>query len=88
MKWPAVRRILQNEVYLGILTQGKRGTPNYKVRVMREKDPDEWVRVEDTHEALISRDDFQSVQRMMGRDRRSAAAGAGTSGSLFSGFLF
>ena len=55
---------------------------------MREKDPDEWVRVEDTHEALISRDDFQSVQRMMGRDRRSAAAGTGASGSLFSGFLF
>ena len=32
-KWTykAVQRILTNEVYIGVLAQGKRGTPNYKV---------------------------------------------------------
>ena len=39
-KWTykAVQRILTNEVYIGVLAQGKRGTPNYKVRVVQPKD--------------------------------------------------
>lgn len=42
-KWSyqAVRRILTNEVYIGVLIQGKRGTPNYKVHVTRDKDESE-----------------------------------------------
>ena len=44
-KWTykAVQRILTNEVYIGVLAQGKRGTPNYKVRVVKSKDESEWV---------------------------------------------
>ena len=47
-KWTykAVQRILTNEVYIGVLAQGKRGTPNYKVRVVQRKDEAEWVKVE------------------------------------------
>jgi len=35
-KWTynAIKRILCNEIYIGILAQGKRGTPNYKVRIL------------------------------------------------------
>lgn len=33
----AVRRVLTNEIYIGTLIQGKRGTPNYKVKQMRER---------------------------------------------------
>lgn len=69
-KWSAwaVLRILENEVYLGIMTQGKRTTPNYKVRTVVERPPDAWIRVEGTHEA-ISRRPMQRVtlERM---DRR------------------
>ena len=38
-KWTykAVQRILTNEVYIGVLAQGKRGTPNYKVRVVKKQ---------------------------------------------------
>lgn len=38
-KWTykAVQRILTNEVYIGVLAQGKRGTPNYKVRVVKAR---------------------------------------------------
>lgn len=41
-KWSAraVLRILENEVYLGIMTQGKRTTPNYKVRTVVERPPE------------------------------------------------
>lgn len=44
----AVRRILQNEVYLGVMEQGKRTTPNYKVKTVVYRPPEEWMRVEDT----------------------------------------
>lgn len=87
-KWSytAVHRILTNEVYIGVLAQGKRGTPNYKVHVVQDKDESEWVRVEDAHEALVTYEDFMSVRRMLGRDMRSA--GEDSEENMLSGFLF
>lgn len=73
-KWTAVavRRILQNEVYLGVMTQGKRTTPNYKVKTVVERPPEDWMRVEGTHEAIISPEDFQLAARLMATDTRMA----------------
>ena len=73
-QWSAVsvRRILQNEVYLGVLEQGKRTTPNYKVRAVVGRPRDEWMRVENSHEAIISREEFELVARLMGKDTRMA----------------
>ena len=87
-KWSytAVRRILTNEVYTGMLVQGRRGTPNYKVHEVREKDESEWVRYEDAHEPLVSYDDFMSVRMMLGRDVRSSSGDS--EDNIFSGFLF
>lgn len=87
-KWSytAVHRILTNEVYIGVLAQGKRGTPNYKVHIVQDKDESEWVKVEDAHEALVTYEDFMSVRRMLGRDTRSA--GEDSEENLLSGFLF
>ena len=59
--------ILTNEVYIGVLAQGKRGTPNYKVRVVKSKDESAWVKVENAHEALVSYEDFMAVKVMMQR---------------------
>lgn len=36
----AVTRILTNEVYTGVLVQGKQTTPNHKVKVRQEVDGD------------------------------------------------
>lgn len=87
-KWTykAVQRILTNEVYIGVLAQGKRGTPNYKVRVVQSKDEAEWVKVENAHEALVSYEDFMAVKAMMKRDMRCAPDQ--DEAYLFSGFLF
>ena len=73
-KWSAraVLRILENEVYLGVMTQGKRTTPNYKVKTVIERPPDAWIRVEGTHEAIISQEDFQIVARLKEKDTRKA----------------
>ena len=87
-KWSyrAVKRILMNEAYIGVLVQGKRGTPNYKVHIVQEREESEWIRVEDAHEALVSYEDFIAVQGMLKRDMRSVAEGSEE--NLFSGFLF
>ena len=37
-----IRRILTNEIYMGTLIQGKRGTPNYKIKQMRLRDESKW----------------------------------------------
>lgn len=72
--WSAggVRRILENEVYLGVMEQGKRTTPNYKVKTVIKRPRDQWLRVEDTHEAIISREDFELAARLMRTDTRKA----------------
>ena len=65
--WSAktVIRILTNEVYCGVLVQGKRTTPNYKVKKPILKDPSKWARVENSHEAIIAAQEFHVVQRLV-----------------------
>ena len=71
-KWssPSVRRILINEVYLGHLVQGRTERINYKVKKCVEKPEEEWIRVENTHEPIISADDFEIVQNLLRADGR------------------
>ncbi len=69
----SVRRILQNEVYTGVLVQGKRTTPNYKTKRFIYKDESEWVRSEGKHEAIIERSQFDLVQQILSEDTRAAA---------------
>ncbi len=67
---PSVRRILTNEVYLGHLVQGRTERVNYKVKKCVEKPKEEWIRVENTHEPIISADDFSIVQNLLKADGR------------------
>lgn len=70
----SVRRILKNEIYLGVMIQGKRTTPNYKSKTVVTKAESEWLRVEGTHEAIISVRDFELVQELL-RDDTHCRAG-------------
>lgn len=70
----SVRRILKNEIYLGVIIQGKRTTPNYKTKTVVTKAESEWLRVEGTHEAIISVRDFELVQELL-RDDTHCRAG-------------
>ncbi len=71
--WTAgtVRRILQNEVYLGTLIQGKTRKPSFKSGKVRETAPEERFVVPDCHEPLVSRAVFEQVQQQS-RARRTA----------------
>ena len=87
-KWSAVaiKRILTNEIYTGTMVQGKREKVNYKVGKILEKPESEWCKVEGTHEAIISKEDYQNVQRLLKIDTR---AGKGKEKAhMFSGLLF
>ena len=87
-KWSynAVHRVLTNEMYMGMMVQGKQSTPNYKVHELKDIDESDWIRVENTHEAIISYDDFMAVKTMLGRDMRSSADDSNA--NVFSGFVF
>lgn len=82
----SVKRILTNEIYLGHLQQGKSQKVNYKVKKIVEKPREEWVCVRNTHEALVTEDDFQIVQNLLKSDIR-LGPGMEKPG-LFSGLLF
>ena len=67
IKWNAnaIKTILQNEVYLGHLVQGKRTTVSYKNHKIRKKKKEEWIKRENTHDAIIDKDIFYQVQKLM-----------------------
>ena len=69
----SVRRILKNEIYLGVMIQGKRTTLNYKTKTVVTKAESEWLRVEGTHEAIISVRDFELVQELLKDDTHCRA---------------
>ena len=73
-KWSynAVLRILKNEVYTGTVVQGKCTTPNYKIKKRVHNDEADWVRVEGMHDAIISKDEYCLVQKLLMRDTRVA----------------
>lgn len=67
-----VQNILTNPIYIGVLVQGKRGTPNYKIKQMRVRDEEQWCVNKDNHEAIIDEYTFESVQKVLKRDTRVA----------------
>lgn len=71
-KWNynTVLRILKNEIYTGVLVQGKQTTLNYKLKTHVMKPESEWVRVEGTHKPIIQKKDFRLVQELLKRDTR------------------
>lgn len=81
-----VKRILTNEAYLGHLIQGKTEKINYKLKKSVEKPKEDWIKVEDTHEAIISDDNFLIVQNLLKSDSRISPVTE--KNSLFAGVLF
>lgn len=81
-----VKTILRNEVYLGHMVQNKTGTVSYKNHKQVSKPESEWIRVENTHEPLISQEVWDAVQRMDNHPARGRSGKSGTV-SLFGGLL-
>ncbi len=86
--WSAasIIRVLKNPLYIGVLTQGKETTPSYKVHKRISKGEEEWAVVQDSHEAIISRSDFDKVQKVLALDTRTCKDDSVV--QLFSGMVF
>ena len=76
-KWQSatVKRVLTNAVYTGVLEQGKRTKPNYKIRKCAEVPKAQWICNEDAHDQIIPRDVFDTVQELLKRDTRAVKSG-------------
>ncbi len=79
-----VGRILTNEMYTGVMIQGRRRKVSYKSKVIIDTPEDQWYRVEGTHEAIIDRATFDAVQR--GLKLRTKTDGSGEA-HLLSGLV-
>ena len=87
-QWSAasIIRVLKNPLYIGVLTQGKETTPSYKVHKRICKDADEWAVVQDSHEAIISKSDYDMVQKVLAMDTRTCKDDSVV--QIFSGLVF
>jgi site-specific DNA recombinase len=56
-----IKRILTSETYIGNLTQNRSKSINYKLDKKINLPKKDWVIVEGTHEAIISKEDFEAV---------------------------
>ena len=66
---PTVYQMLHNQTYAGNLVQGRHKKISYKTEKTMWLPKSQWIVVENTHEAIIERETFETVQRMMqGRD--------------------
>lgn len=85
--WAAIsiNSILKNRIYVGDMVQGRYRIKSYKIHVQEAVPEDEWYIVENTHEPIISREDFARIQDLMKKDTRTAPQGKEL--YLFSGFL-
>lgn len=83
-KWSSsmVCKLLRNEVYLGRTVQGKTSKVSFKRKEVRRNPPGEWIRVEHTHEPLVTEELFEAVRRRMVSRRNPPANGFE---NLFSG---
>lgn len=61
----SVRRILTHPVYRGDMAQQFTKTISYKVHDRRRVPPEEWIVVENTHQPLVSREDFARACQML-----------------------
>lgn len=61
-KYSAIQSMLENEMYIGNMVQGKYGSISFRTKKNKPKPKEEWIRVEGTHEAIIDKELWDSVQ--------------------------
>ena len=66
----AITRILRNEMYVGTYVYHKYVQTSVGGKAKKLLDPKDWKRVENTHEAIIDRKDFDKAQKLLERNRK------------------
>ena len=60
----SVSQMLKNEVYIGNTVQYKTEALSYKCSKQIPQKPEQWIRCEDAHEPIVSREEWAMVQTM------------------------
>ena len=81
--YSTVNRLLQNEMYVGNMVQGKK-TQRMRGR-QRATDRADWIIVRGTHEAIIDEDTWEKAQDLL--NRRTRELNFNVNRSVFAGFL-
>lgn len=76
-KWcqQMIKKILTDEVYIGNLVQSKTTNISYKNKKKIKKDPSDWIRVENTHDAIIGDDLWIKAQERVKKRSRCDKSG-------------
>ncbi len=64
-KYSAISDMLNNEIYIGNMVQGKYGSVSYKTKQNKPRPKSEWYIVEGTHEPIIDRKLWNRVQSVI-----------------------
>ena len=60
-----IKGILSNQLYLGDMVQNKNSRISYKIRKNVKNSKDNWIIVSNTHEPLVDRETFNSIQKIL-----------------------
>jgi hypothetical protein len=85
-----VLQLLRNQVYIGNMVQCKRKVSSFKTKKRLVTCPDDWVIVENTHEAMIDDYTWDCVQRRLELTRKAPSNSpirSGTEENIFSGII-
>lgn len=80
-----VRRILCNQLYIGNLVQKKNEVISYKIHKTRAVEASNRIVAENTHEAIVSKEDFEKARKLLSRDTRVSPKTQRL--SVFAGFV-
>ena len=81
---PYLRNILKDETYIGNTIHNRWGTVSYKNKRMVRTPDEKCLRIEGTHEAIITPDVFETVQKQIASRRRECK---GKRTQIFAGLL-
>jgi len=83
-KYATIKTMLRNEAYIGTLVLNTTGTRSYKDHSSIVKPESEWLRHEESHEAIITPDVWEAVQKLNAEAKLIAAGNQVPSHKLFS----
>ena len=82
-----IGRMLHNESYIGNLVQLKTTRATFGSKKFITKEKEEYVRSENTHEAIISKEDFYKIQKIIKQNDKKKVHNSPVSYSIFNGKL-
>lgn len=82
----AIKRILENEVYLGHIIQHKKEKLSYKIAKQINLSKEDWIKVENTHSPIVDCKIFKMAQEIINK-RKKDGYFTGRNPGLFSGII-